>query len=99
MKNIDDIQGKKRPYNNPGTVNNDGGMEVQKYAAEIVKDKAAAVCVMDIYNGDIITMASSPTFDPNAFVHGISKKDWNFLLNHRDKPMINKSLSEQFVAH
>ncbi len=67
--------------------------EVQSYASSLISEVSGSVCVMDIYNGDIITMASSPTFDPNAFVHGISKKDWNFLLNHRDKPMINKSLS------
>ena len=34
---------------------------------------------MDIYRGDIISMVSSPTFDPNKFVHGISTKDWKEL--------------------
>ena len=42
-------------------------LEVQKYTSEVLEDKAASVCVMDIYNGDIITMASSPSYDPNAF--------------------------------
>jgi len=49
-------------------------LEVQKYTSEVLEDKAASVCVMDIYNGDIITMASSPSYDPNSFVHGIDKK-------------------------
>ena len=48
---------------------------------------------MDIYRGDIITMVSSPTFDPNKFVHGISTKDWKELINHRDKPLVNKAIS------
>ena len=48
---------------------------------------------MDIYRGDIIAMVSSPIFDPNKFVHGINKKDWKDLIKHRDKPLINKSIS------
>ena len=68
-------------------------LEVQKFSAELIKDKAAAVCVMDIYNGDIITMASSPTYDPNVFVHGVKSKDWQNLLKHRDKPLMNKAIS------
>ena len=48
---------------------------------------------MDIYRGDIITMVSSPTFDPNKFVHGISTKDWKELISHRDKPLVNKAIS------
>ena len=68
-------------------------LEVQNIASELINDKAGAVCVMDIYNGDIIAMASSPNYDPNAFVHGIKKKDWKYLLDHRDKPLVNKAIS------
>ena len=38
-------------------------------------------------------MVSAPIFDPNLFVHGINKKNWDELIKHRDKPLINKSLS------
>ena len=48
---------------------------------------------MDIYRGDIISMVSSPVFDPNKFVHGIDGKSWNTLLKHRDKPLINKAIA------
>ena len=54
--------------------------EVQKYTAELLKDKAAAVCVMDVYNGDVVSLVSSPTFKPNQFVHGLEKKYWNSLI-------------------
>ncbi len=67
--------------------------EVQKFAAEIIKDKAASVCVMDIYNGDIVSLISSPTFDPNAFVHGVDKKYWNELISNEKKPLTNKAIS------
>ena len=68
-------------------------LEVQKYTSEVLEDKAASVCVMDIYNGDIITMASSPSYDPNAFVHGIDKKYWNELISNDKKPLNNKAIA------
>ena len=68
-------------------------LEVQKYASEIIKDKAASVCVMDIFNGDIVSLVSSPTYDPNAFVHGIDQKYWNDLTKNNKKPLINKAVS------
>ena len=68
-------------------------LDIQKYAAEIIKDKAAAVCVMDIYNGDVVSMVSSPAYDPNAFVHGVSQKYWKELINNDKKPLTNKALS------
>ena len=68
-------------------------LEVQKYVAEIIKDKAAAVCVMDIYNGDIISLNSSPSYNPNSFVHGIGHKYWQELINNDKKPLTNKAIS------
>ena len=48
---------------------------------------------MDIYTGDIISSVSSPTFDPNKFVHGISQKDWDILIKDKKKPLINKPMA------
>ena len=68
-------------------------LETQKFAGELIKDKAASVCVMDIFNGDLVTMVSSPTYDPNAFVHGVEKKYWEGLLSNDKKPLNNKAIS------
>ena len=68
-------------------------LDVQEFTAKAIENLAASVCVMDIYNGDVITMVSSPNYDPNAFVHGIDNKSWKFLLNHRDKPLTNKAIA------
>ena len=68
-------------------------LEVQKLSSKLLEGKSGSVCVMDIYRGDVISMVSSPIFDPNLFVHGIDKKNWNKLIKHRDKPLINKSLA------
>ena len=35
---------------------------------------------MDVYNGDIVSLVSAPTFQPNAFVHGLDKEYWNSLI-------------------
>jgi len=68
-------------------------LDVQKLASKLLENKAGSVCVMDIYRGDIVSMVSSPLFDSNKFVHGINQKDWNELMKHRDKPLINKAVA------
>ena len=67
--------------------------EIQKYASELVKDKAGSICVMDIYTGEIVSMVSCPTFDPNKFVHGLTKDEWNKLIQNDKKPLTNKSIT------
>ena len=66
---------------------------IQKVSTEALKNVSGAVCVMDIYNGDIISMVSSPNFNPNSFVHGVNKDEWKELTENRDKPMLNKAVS------
>jgi len=70
--------------------------EVQKLANELLKDQAGSICVMDIYSGDIIAMHSSPSFDPNLFVFGISKDDWQLIRNNPMKPLVNKTLQGNY---
>ena len=70
--------------------------EVQKLANKLLVDKAGSICVMDIYTGQVIAMHSSPTFDPNAFVFGISQDEWQLIRNNPMKPLVNKSLSGNY---
>ena len=70
--------------------------EVQKLANELLKDQAGSICVMDIYTGDLIAMHSSPSFDPNLFVFGISKDDWQLIRNDPMKPLVNKTLQGNY---
>jgi len=70
--------------------------KVQDYAQELLKDKSGSICIMDIYTGDIIAMCSSPSFDPNKFVHGINLKDWEEIRENPLKPLINKSVAGQY---
>ena len=68
-------------------------IKIQQKAQKLLKDRAGSICVMDIYTGEIIVMASSPTYDPNKFTHGISKKDWDEINTNPLRPLINKSLA------
>ena len=68
-------------------------LAIQKTAAQALENVSGAVCVMDIYNGDIVSMVSSPNFNPNSFVHGVKEEEWKEIQLNRDKPMINKAMS------
>ena len=70
--------------------------EVQKLSNELLKDKAGSICVMDIYTGAVIAMHSSPSFDPNLFVFGISQDDWQLIRNDPMKPLVNKTLQGNY---
>ena len=70
--------------------------EVQKLTSKLLKDKAGSICVMDIYTGSIIAMNSSPSFDPNLFVFGISQDDWQIIRNDPLKPLVNKTLQGNY---
>ena len=70
--------------------------KVQQLANELLKDKAGSICVMDIYTGSIIAMHSSPSFDPNLFVFGISQDDWQIIRNNPMKPLVNKTLQGNY---
>ena len=67
--------------------------EIQKFSNECLKDQAGSISVMDIYTGEIIALHSSPSFDPNLFLHGISTENWRSIRENPLKPLINKTIS------
>ena len=67
--------------------------EIQNLSQNLLIGKSGSINVMDIYTGDIIAMASSPSFDPNLFVHGINSEEWKKITKDSMKPLINKSVS------
>lgn len=52
-----------------------------------------AVVVVDPNNGNILAMASVPSFDPNTFVPSIKAKDWDVLRNDEANPLTNRAVS------
>jgi penicillin-binding protein 2 len=57
-----------------------------------VVGRGAAV-VLDPRNGDILAMASVPSYDPNVFIPSISATDWNKINKEETNPMVNRAIS------
>jgi penicillin-binding protein 2 len=66
--------------------------EVQKFVAQRLGNESAACVVMDVANGDVIAMASTPGYDPNEFNVGITDAQWKGLNTDDHHPLINKVL-------
>jgi penicillin-binding protein 2 len=67
-------------------------MRVQKVAEEALAGKRGSVVALDPKTGDIIALASTPGFDPNGFVRGLSVAEYGALQNDIDKPLLNRAL-------
>ncbi len=67
-------------------------VRVQKVAEEALAGKRGSVVALDPRNGDVIVLASTPGFDPNAFVRGLTIPEYNSLQNDIDKPLLNRAL-------
>ena len=67
-------------------------IELQMIAKRALSGNRGAVVAMDPRTGDILAMYSNPSYDGNLFVHGISSKNYNKLLNSTDLPLINRSV-------
>src|ERR1700728_748290 len=67
-------------------------VRVQKGAAEAVVGKRGSVVALDPKTGDIIALASTPGFDPNDFVRGLSVAQYSALSNNIDVPLLNRAL-------
>ncbi|MDP4946370.1 penicillin-binding protein 2 [Alishewanella sp. SMS8] len=63
---------------------------LQLTAQQILLEKRGAIVAMDPRDGAILAFYSNPSYDPNLFVHGISSKNYNALLNSADRPLINR---------
>ena len=67
-------------------------MKVQRAAEEALAGKRGAAIAIDPHTGDVIALASTPGFDPNAFARGLTTKQFDLLQNDIDKPLINRAL-------
>jgi penicillin-binding protein 2 len=65
---------------------------LQNFVHERLKGESAAAVVMDVTNGDILAIASDPSFDPNVFVRGISSAEYKALMENDHRPLADKSV-------
>lgn len=65
---------------------------LQEYAARRIGPESASIVVLDCWTGDVLAMASMPSYDPNSFSAGISHAEWDWLSNDDHVPLRNKTL-------
>ncbi len=70
--------------------------ELQNFTYNRLKDESAAAVVLDIHNGDVLALVSTPGYDPNPFVRGLTNTEWQDLLNNPHTPLNNKAISGQY---
>jgi penicillin-binding protein 2 len=70
--------------------------DLQSVAEKALENKVGAIVAMDPRNGEILAMASAPSFDPNVFSTHISENDWNELVNDPDHPMQNRAIQNSY---
>lgn len=65
--------------------------EIQLIATDLLTAKAGVIIVMDMKNGEVLGMTSSPDFDPNILISGKSQRDVNYLFNNKSSPMLDRA--------
>ena len=69
---------------------------LQRIAQESLGDRNGSVVAMDPITGEVLVFVSTPTFDPNLFVNGISSKQYSLLRNDPERPLFNRALTGQY---
>lgn len=68
--------------------------ELQQKVSDIIKDLPGTAIMMNPKNGEILALASNPTFDPNYFIKGLKPAIWNFWI--KGKTLINRAINGQY---
>jgi len=71
-------------------------LDLQAVAELALEDKVGAVVALDPRSGEILAMASRPTFDSNRFAAGIKRREWNAFLENPDHPLLNRAIQAQY---
>lgn len=67
-------------------------LDMQKKAEALLKGKRGSIVVMDVRNGEVLTLVSTPIYNPNWFVSGISHANYNQLQTLTDIPQFNRAI-------
>ena len=67
-------------------------LELQKLATELLGGRKGAVVAIDPNNGEILSLVSSPTFNPNIFSNTLTTDQFNELQSNEDQPLFNRAV-------
>ena len=71
-------------------------LPLQNFAEDLLGNRKGAIVAIDPRNGGILAMASTPTFDPNQFVVGMSGQDYQQLIKDPTKPLLNRATQSRY---
>ncbi|MBF7072625.1 penicillin-binding protein 2 [Glaciecola sp. MH2013] len=71
-------------------------INLQKKAQEVLADRRGSVVITEPSTGGVLALYSSPSYDPNLFVHGISQKEYSKLLDSKDSPLLNRATQGRY---
>ena len=71
-------------------------LDLQKAAAKALDGRAGAVAALDPRDGKVLCLYSSPTFDPNDFITGMSNKQWKKLAEDPKHPLKDRAISGMY---
>ncbi len=70
---------------------------LQKMISNRLKNESAAAIVMNVRNGEIMALVSSPGFDPNLFNRGMKSEEWEALTSNSLAPLTNKAIAGRYA--
>ncbi|MFW2543353.1 penicillin-binding protein 2 [Primorskyibacter sp. 2E107] len=70
--------------------------DLQEYVKARLGHESASVVVMDLEKGDLLAIASAPSYDPNKFVRGISVADYSVLRDNDHRPLASKTVQDAY---
>jgi len=68
-------------------------LTAQRYAAELLGKYRGAIVAVDVNDGSVRCLYSSPSYDPNPLTWGISGAEWKALTDRKERPMMNRAIS------
>lgn len=71
-------------------------VKLQLHIQRLMDKTRGSVVVLDAKTSGVLALYSNPSYDPNYFVHGISSKRYSFLLESKDRPLINRATQGQY---
>lgn len=71
-------------------------IDLQVATDDAIGDEVGAAVVMDPWTGQVLAMASRPTFDPNQFILGLSGEEWARLNDPATRPLVNRATTEVY---
>lgn len=69
---------------------------LQQFISKRLDGESASVVVLDVREGDVLAMVSTPGYDPNAFNRGLKPEEWKNLVSNPMSPLINKSIAGRY---